>query len=175
MRRRHLLAGLTGAGVVGGAGIATRTGLLDDREAAVTAHELPAIDAPGSSGGTMTVPEPGRVSFVEVFATWCSICEANMPALAIAHASVDDAVQFVSVTNEPLGHVTTRDDVARWWAEHDGSWPVAHDEELGLSDDLGATGVPHAVVLDERNRPTWEHRGRLSAADVEAAIGDALA
>jgi thiol-disulfide isomerase/thioredoxin len=105
-----------------------------------------------------------------LFATWCNVCESMMPELATAHESVGDDVQFLSVTNEPLGNTVTREDVAEWWREHDGSWTVAADGDLELSRRLEASGVPYAFVLDSRNRITWRHRGRTSAETIQSEI-----
>lgn len=160
MKRRELLAGLAGLGTVGGA-VA-----LFDRSGASTGVEavsVDAIDAPGSPGGELRVPEPGRVTFVEFFATWCHVCENSMPAVGAAYDRVGDGVQFVSVTNEPLGHAVTREEVRQWWRDHDGRWPVAADEDLALTEALDVRSVPTVVVLDADNRVTWTGTGKHSA------------
>lgn len=174
MRRREVLAGIGGLGVLGvGAGLALGEVSLSAREG-IEPVELRAVEAPGSSGGTITVPERGEVTFVELFATWCTVCEGMMPEVAAAHEAVGDEVQFVSVTNEPLGNTATAEDVAEWWDEHGGAWPVAHDADLALTEALDASGVPYAFVLDERNRVVWKHRGRGDAEELTAAVRDTL-
>lgn len=178
MRRRDVLAGLVGLGTVGsGAYLLNRNGgpLDTGGQAGVEPVELRAVEAPGSRDEALTVPEPGRVTFVEFFATWCSVCAASMPALAEAHDRVGDDVQFLSVTNEPLGHAVTREEIAAWWADHDGRWTVAPDENLALTEALGASSVPTLVVLDADNEVTWTATGRHSADEIvdriEAARG----
>ena len=172
MRRRELLAGLAGVAAVGVGGASILDGGSSSRVAPVT---VTGIDAPGSRGEQLTVPERGRVTFVEVFATWCSVCKASMEPLADAHDRVGDDVQFVSVSNEPLGHAVSRDELRRWWVAHDGDWQLAADEGLALTEALDATGIPTVVVLDEQNRVTWAATGRHSAATIvehiEAAAG----
>lgn len=172
MRRREFLAGAAGLGVLGGGAVIATGGLdrLRGDDARIDPLQLSGIEAPGSEATTVTVPEPGRVSFVEVFATWCHVCEDAMPELAAAHERVADDVQFVSVTNEPLGRTTTREDVAEWWAEHGGAWQVAADEDLELTAALDATGVPHAAVLDEDNVLRWSGKGAKTADELVAAI-----
>jgi thiol-disulfide isomerase/thioredoxin len=169
MRRRDVLAGLVGLGTVGGgAYLLDREGLPvggADTDG-VEPVELRAVEAPGSRAGSVTVPEPGRVTFVEFFATWCDVCAASMPALAAAHDRVGDDVQFLSVTNEPLGHAVTREEIAAWWADHDGSWTVAPDDDLALTEALGASSVPTMVVLDADNVVTWSGTGEHSADEI---------
>jgi len=173
MRRRELLAGLGGLGVLGG-GAALAFDLVElTEQSGLEAVELEGIEAPGSAGTAVSVPERGGVSVVEFFATWCSVCAASMSELVAVHDRVGDDVQFVSVTNEPLGTTTSRGDVADWWSEHDGDWQVAYDGDLELTQALDATGVPYAFVLDGANDVVWRHRGRIEAGPLESAIEDA--
>jgi len=175
MRRRDLLAGVGSVAVLGG-GAAVAFGVVgSDDGSVVEPIELETIDAEGSATGTVTVPERGEVTFVELFATWCTVCESMMPELAAAHGAIDGDVQFLSVTNEPLGDTVTREDVANWWRHHGGTWTVAADRDLELTHRLEASGVPYSFVLDARNRIVWRHRGRTSAETVRAEIRAAKA
>jgi thiol-disulfide isomerase/thioredoxin len=173
MERRELLAGLGALGVVG-AGAATAFTNFDvtdvaaqengssnegENEYEVAPLELPRFEAPGSTAGTETVPEPGRVTFITLFATWCPTCKREMEPLGTVADQVSDDVQFLSVTNEPVGQTVDREDVVEWWAENDGDWPLAHDEDLELTMALEAPGVPYTVVLDADNRITWADGG----------------
>jgi len=162
MRRRDVIIGLAGLATVGGAaytfGASDATG--------VEPVEIETVAAPGSTAGTALVPERGRVSVVEFFATWCTVCAASMPALRTVHEGLAADVQFVSVTNEPLGHAITRQDVTDWWTEHDGTWLVGLDDDLALTERLDATGVPTLFVLDAENRVTYSHVGEPDAEEV---------
>ena len=168
MRRREVIAGLGSLAVLGGGAALAFSG--DGPSEGVEAVELETLEAPGSEAGTVTVPERGTVTFVELFATWCTVCQSMMPRVAAVHDAVGDEVQFLSVTNEPLGNTITAGDVARWWADRGGAWTVAADTDLELTQRLDATGVPYAVVFDEDNRVTWTHRGLASASELEDAI-----
>lgn len=169
MRRRDLLGGAAGLLVVGGGAAA----LARRPDGGVAPVELEAVEAPGSPAGAIVIPERGRVTFVEFFATWCHVCEETMEPLGEAYDAVDDGVQFVSVTNEPIGHAVTRAEVRDWWAEHDGRWPVALDADLRLTAALDVTGVPAAVVLDADNVVTWKGSGVKPADELVARIGAA--
>lgn len=165
MRRRDVLVGLAGLTTVGAAAVT----LGSTNGAGVDPVEVETLDAPGSDASTSIVPERGRVSVVEVFATWCSVCAASMPALRRIHDAAD-GVQFVSITNEPLGHAITRRDVTDWWTEHGGAWTVGLDTDLALTERLDATGVPTLVVLDADNRITYRHVGEPDVEEVRAQI-----
>lgn len=184
MRRRDLLAGAAALGIFGvgaastfGDGLPGTTSGSEEQSpgtvgATVDPVTLPAIDAPGSPPGERTVPERGRVTFVEMFATWCTTCQASMSELRAAHERADD-VQFVSVNIEPVGETVEKADVTEWWVEYEGSWPVTYDAELELTRRLDATEVPFAAVLDAENTIQWTGRGYKEAdtivAEIEAA------
>lgn len=188
MRRRELIAGLAGLATVGTAAWVSQQQLGAQRQpgtgsgsdpsgestaTGVSPIALETVEAPGSEAGTVTVPARGTVTFVSFFATWCHVCESEMPALAEAHSSVGEDVQFVSVTNEPVGHSVSRADVADWWREHDGNWPVALDADLALTEALSVAGVPKSFVLDADNQVTWSGKGRVPAETIEREIADA--
>ena len=180
MRRRDVLAGAAALAVAGG-GAAVAIGGWEPWEdgEAIEEFELPGIDAPGSQAGTVVVPERGSVTVLELFATWCGVCADLMEPMAAVNEEVGEDVQFVSVTNEPLGRTVTEADVADWWERHDGAWQVAHDDGLELTSALGASGVPYTVVLDEDNVVTWSDSGYKSADEllepIEAALdGDGM-
>lgn len=176
MRRRDLLTTLAAAAATASAGcnaVGTFTSNDDDADDTQEAITVETLDAPGSQAGTTTVPAAERVSFVEFFATTCSICAAQMSTLVEAYRRVGDEVQFLSVTSEPVGYTVTKEEVASWWDDHGGTWPVAVDDGTALSHRYGATSVPTAVVVRPDGTVTWSHTGRTEASDIVDAIRDA--
>ncbi|RQG90674.1 TlpA family protein disulfide reductase [Natrarchaeobius chitinivorans] len=170
MNRRELLAGFAGLGTVGGGVWLLRGG---DPSGDVEPRRLNTVEAPGSPGSPITVPERGRVTFLEFFATWCSVCAQAMPALGEAYDRVGNDVQFVSVTNQPVGHAVSEADIRDWWRDHDGRWPVATDDDLTLTQALDAQTIPTAVVLDENNHITWSGTGAHAADTIVTTLEEA--
>jgi thiol-disulfide isomerase/thioredoxin len=174
MRRREALAGLGALGVFGAGAAVTLGGVdLSGSEAEIEPVDLQRFDAPGSSPGTETVPEPGRVTYLTMFATWCSTCKAKMDPLGEAAQQAPGDVQFISVTNEPIGETIQPQDVVDWWHEYDGNWPVAHDSDLELTQQLDAAGVPYSVVVDADNSVTWSELGYSDAETILDHIAEA--
>ena len=172
MRRRELLAGLGGAAVVGAGGyLAVSSGGSD-----IQPVEIDVFDAPGSPGGELLVPVPGKPTVVDLFATTCPPCKPALDALA---ASRSDAgtVQFVSVTGEYLGDASdrTRADILEWWAVHGGAWPVGHDAENALMNRFEASALPFTAVVDPAGVVVWEHTGVPDSERVKQAIETASA
>ncbi len=165
MRRRDLLAGAASASAVGlGAWTVTSGSLGTGSSVGPDPLVLETIDAPGSEAGEVRVPKPGVVTFIDFFGTWCSPCIEQMAALGRAHDAIKgERVQFLSVTNEPVGETLSREEIARWWADHGGAWTVALDAEDGLTERHDVTRLPTAVVLDPEGTVTWEHTGLVDA------------
>lgn len=174
MHRRDLLAGAAALGVVGIGG-ALAVGGIDFRDDdRIDAVELDGIDASGSEGDPVTVPEAGTVTFVKFFATWCGTCRRMMEFLPGIYEEFGDDLQFVSVTNEPVGTTVEPEDVAAWWDDHGGTWQVAHDDGLTLTDRVDASSIPYAVVLDEENRIRWAEGGYKSDVEIREQLVAAL-
>jgi thiol-disulfide isomerase/thioredoxin len=168
VNRRGLLAGLAGAtlpAVAGCRGSGNATAADGGGRVAVET-----VDAPGSEGGTVTVPAPEGLTFVEFFATTCSVCAAQMPALGEAYRRVGDGVRFLSVTSEPVGRTISRADLAAWWDEHGGTWPVGVDDGLRLTRRYDATAVPTALLLWPDGSVAWRHTGRVDPDRVVDAV-----
>jgi thiol-disulfide isomerase/thioredoxin len=188
MQRRNLLVGLVSLGLLGGGSFVAfggGNGLFQDETVPETTLET--IDARGSQAGETVVPERGSVTVVDFFATWCSDCDQYLGTLAEFHRAVPESVQFVSVTTEQVGSAVTRGEISNWFngeqpgtatavdptAPRRGNWTVALDPSLSLAEPMGATQVPHSVVVDESNRIAWSDPGVHTVDELEAALAQA--
>ncbi len=170
MRRRDLLRTLAGTAVVASAGCSgspTGSTQAGDGQDPITVDLL---DAPGSDGGTATVPAESQVSFVEFFATTCSVCEGQMDTLAEAHETVGSEVQFLSVTSQPVGYTVSRSEVASWWDDHGGSWPIGVDDGTALAQRYDATSVPTALLIRPDGSVAWSHTGEINTDRIVEAV-----
>ncbi|MFK8212793.1 TlpA family protein disulfide reductase [Haloferax volcanii] len=191
MRRRALLSLLAGASVAGLAGcLGGESASPETTEATETtagtasatassgsgSGDLPlvidTVNAQGSSAGEVRIPAEGTPTVLDLFATWCAPCVAQMESLRTLHEEFGDDVAFVSVTNERLGGGLTMDDIRAWWAEHDGNWTVGHDPDSSLMRAVRANGLPYLVVFDADGEATWTHRGLASEENLRAAVED---
>lgn len=172
MRRRDLLGGSVALLALGAAWWSTAGPLGGSQrpEDEVEPVSVETLQTAHSSSGTMTVPVPGTVTVIDVFATWCQACDEQLQNLATAHDSVGDRAAFVSVTNQAMGGGLTRDDVREFWADHAGRWPVALDDEGALTTRIGVEGLPYTVVTDVSGRIVYARQGTTPPADVITAV-----
>lgn len=165
MNRRRFVAAVSGVALAGGAGYAAFARRTND--VAVT---VDTIDARGSTAGRTRLPVPGRPTLIDLFATWCVPCIAQMRRLVPAYESFGDDVEFVSVTNERIGETLTVEDIRRWWSDHGGRWTVGHDPESRLMSELGAGGLPFLALTDDAGEVVWTHRGVASESQLREQL-----
>lgn len=101
----------------------------------------------------------GRVVLVDVWATWCAPCLAEMPTLKQLHAAHGDNLRIIGVSVDSL----PRRDLRQWLARRDITWPQ-------LFDGRGLRG-PLATRLNIESLPRsflFDAAGRLVATDLRA-------
>lgn len=104
----------------------------------------------------------GRVVLVDVWATWCAPCLAEMPTLKRLHETHGDALRIVGVNVDSL----PRRDLRQWLARKDIRWPQLFDGRGlrgPLSTRLNVDSLPRSFLYDAG--------GRLVATDLR---GDTL-
>lgn len=104
----------------------------------------------------------GRVVLIDVWATWCAPCLAEMPTLKRLHTGYGEQLRIVGVNVDSL----PRRDLRQWLARKDITWPQLFDGRGlrgPLSTRLQVESLPRSFLYDTD--------GRLVATDLR---GDAL-
>ena len=168
MRRRSLLAGAGGLGFLGVGAVAhfgrDRLQSTDGEEPDHDPVTLSVVEPAGSDLETITVPDPGRITFVDLFATTCTTCQQQMPDLAKAHEQLGDEVTFVSITSEDP-RIADDDTVTDWWETYEGTWPAARDAEFSFTR-YYRQATPTAILFDSEGLIRWENTGRKTTEEV---------
>jgi thiol-disulfide isomerase/thioredoxin len=134
-----------------------------------SARELPPV-ALRALGGDAT-PRPltelldGRPMVVNLWATWCGPCRAEMPVLAAAQRARPD-VRFVFANQGEGPEVVQRYLAAERLALQD----VWLDIGSGLGPALGSRGLPTTVFFDADGTRVDAHFGLLNAAALQARL-----
>jgi peroxiredoxin len=107
-----------------------------------------------------------EVLLVNIWATWCGPCEAEMPSIQRLHDSLGPRglrVVAVSVDN-------ATEDVRGWVEERGLTFTVLHDPSGRIERDYQTTGVPESFVLDRDHiivkkiigATEWDHPTQVS-------------
>lgn len=135
-------------------------GATPTQKAARPGNPLPTIALPGLDGetsGLASADLAGRVSLVNVFASWCSVCRSEHPML----------MQIAGESDVPLYGINWKDrpDQARKWLADNRSpyRKIGADGGDELGDALGVTGVPETLVIDRRGDIRHRHVGAITS------------
>ncbi|MEQ1616427.1 MAG: DsbE family thiol:disulfide interchange protein [Hyphomicrobiaceae bacterium] len=108
------------------------------------------------AAGLTTADLAGKVSLLNVFASWCPGCLVEHPTL----------MRLARAGAVPMFGVNWKDkpgDGKRWLDKHGSPYLHAGDDRTGrLGIDLGVTGVPETFVVDRTGRIRYRHAGPIT-------------
>lgn len=88
---------------------------------------------------------PGEVVLLNIWATWCGPCEAEMPSMELLHRSyADSGLRIVAVSiDEPGSDATIREFIERYAL----TFEILHDPTKKIIDTYRTAGVPETFVI----------------------------
>lgn len=115
----------------------------------------------------------GKPTVAAFFASWCEVCEAELPGFVQLSHEIGDDINFVGINSQDNGK--GGGDADKWGMT--GAWPIARDiggrNQSGLSvNTFGARGMPLTVIYDEFGTVVHVQRGGLSAAQLVELLED---
>lgn len=113
----------------------------------------------------------GKPTVVAFFASWCEVCEEEMPAMLSLSRQIGDRVNFVGVNTQDNGQGLG--DARKWGIA--GNWPLARDIGNGNGSSLsvvtfGARGSPANVIYDEDGAVVHVQLGGLTNEQIIALL-----
>jgi cytochrome c biogenesis protein CcmG/thiol:disulfide interchange protein DsbE len=132
----------------------------------VPAFELPVLLAPENPQGLVSANQEmlkGKVSLLNVWATWCVTCRQEHEFLNILKAQ--------GVVIYGINYKDNHDDAQRWLAELHNPYVysvIDEDGRLGLN--LGVFGAPETYVIDKQGVIRYKHIGDVNVQVWEKTI-----
>lgn len=114
----------------------------------------------------------GRVVLLNVWATWCKPCRAEMPALQRLQMEYGDRGFDVIGVSIDAGDSA---DIAGFARHVGATYRLWHDADNRVSNVFRTVGVPSTYLVDRQGVLRWQHVGVVDAVDAElrAAIEQA--
>lgn len=132
----------------------------------VPVFELPVLPAPENPSGLVTANQEllkGRVSLLNVWATWCVTCRQEHEFL--------NTLKAQGIPIYGINYKDNNDDAQNWLAELHNPYVfsvIDADGRLGLN--LGVFGAPETYIIDKQGVIRYKHIGDVNAAVWENAI-----
>ena len=130
-------------------------------------QKVPTVTLPwlGTTGAPFrSVDLVGRVHILHLWASWCSVCQAERPKLKALASEAPGAVIGIATLD-----TTQAARAAERLADH--GFPSAVDEDGRLAQALSIEGVPQTLVVSADGRIKRRFRGALSASDLQDIRG----
>jgi cytochrome c biogenesis protein CcmG/thiol:disulfide interchange protein DsbE len=127
----------------------------------------PAISLPAIAeiipGGFSTNDLKGRVTIVNVFASWCVTCLAEHPL--ITKLAADGARVY------GINHRDKAADAITWLRRHGNPYEaIGADTDARASLEWGVTGVPETFIIDANGKIAYKHAGPITPEVLEGKI-----
>ena len=110
--------------------------------------------------------EQNKVVLLNVWATWCGPCRAEMPELQALHD------KYAARGFEVIGASVDEGDsqvVKDFAAQYRITYPLVHDPEGKIAAVLDASVLPTTVLIDRNGRIVLKHIGQIQPKDDELA------
>jgi cytochrome c biogenesis protein CcmG, thiol:disulfide interchange protein DsbE len=154
-------------------GIGLAVGLTRDPStlpSALVDRPVPEFELPGLEGGDGLSSKDlrGRVTLVNVFASWCVPCRVEHPVLMrLAEEGVP--IYGINYKDPP-------DQAQAWLAELGNPFQkIGADRSGRVGIEWGVYGVPETFVVDAEGRIRHRHAGPIQARDLEQTLRPILA
>jgi thiol-disulfide isomerase/thioredoxin len=126
----------------------TRAGLRPERNL----QTLPGFSAPLAnvpvSGSTSLENYRGKVLFLNLWATWCGPCRAEMPSMEKLYQRFKGkGLEILAVNIQEK-----KADVETFMRRNKLTFPVALDQDGSIAQQYGVMGIPTSYILDRQGR-----------------------
>lgn len=148
MSKQWVFVGLVIAGVAAGATIMTKVGSeVAPVQVGATAPDFRVVDL--ATGDSVALHERyrGKVTLVNIWATWCVPCRVEMPAMEQLYDSLAPRGFAIAAVSVDEG---SPDDVRAFGQELDLSFDLLQDRSTRIQQLYQTTGVPESFLLDRR-------------------------
>lgn len=107
----------------------------------------------------------GKPLVVNFWASWCTPCRAEMPAFDKVATRLRSKVTIIGVTDED-DHAASKKAAKAAGA----TYPLLVDTDQALLSDIGITGLPGTVFVDEDGKIVGRHLGALTEDELTKEI-----
>lgn len=127
---------------------------------------LPVTELEGVNGASLDLQETGRARVLNLWATWCTPCRAELPAFDAVAANTT-AVDIIGINTGE-----SADDAAELIEELGLGFRQVVDPRASVQSSLRITGMPATIFVAADGELLEIHSGELDQAELENLIAD---
>ncbi len=133
-------------------------------DAAEPGSHLPSLSVTDLGGSHRDLGDlTGRPLLLNLWATWCAPCRAEMPDLARLHEEF--AARGLRVVGLSLDAPGAAEDIRRFVEKEAIPYDILHDTSGKAATLFGAATLPASFLYDSEGKLSWERHGPLTASD----------
>lgn len=133
-------------------------------------ERLPDVELiPLAGGDAVSLADISGPAVVNLWATWCAPCRAELPDFEEVHQARGDEIRFVGINVGEDG-----DRAAQFVDDVGATYDQFLDSEGFVVTELRTTAMPVTIVLDTDGAVSLRHLGPMDQDDLNAAIDEAL-
>jgi cytochrome c biogenesis protein CcmG/thiol:disulfide interchange protein DsbE len=148
MSKRWIFVGLVVAGVATGATVLSRVGSeVASVEVGATAPDFHAVDLATGDSVTLHQRYRGKVTLLNIWATWCEPCKIEMPAMEGVYQALGPRGFAIAAVSIDEG---SPDEVRAFGQELGLSFDLLQDRSTRIQQIYQTTGVPESFLLNRQ-------------------------
>ena len=126
---------------------------------------MPGVTLAGLDGLQKRFGEPGKVTVINFWATWCPPCREEMPELNKFTSQYRDTVAFYAVNIQEPGET-----VSGFLRQHNYTMPVFLDSDGAVAKLFRVRAIPTTIVADKTGLIKYRTAGAITASELEGII-----
>ncbi len=130
-------------------------------------QRLEVVSLSDLNGSKITLPVEGKISIINLWATWCPPCREEMPELqAFYNKYKNDS----SIAIYLINHAESTQQIKDFMQKNNYDMPILTDDKnIGVKM-LQTRGIPTTVVVDKKGIVVLKKVGPVSLQELEAAV-----
>ena len=127
------------------------------------------LSLPAFTGGTITSASlAGKPTVLNIYASWCQVCNREMPDFQAVHDTLGTKVNFLGVNPQSNDSDSAQAEMVRRTGVH---YPTARDRNDDLLRLFNTSGaLPTTVFIDAAGKVVNVHNGGLDQGALKAAV-----
>lgn len=148
MSKQWAFVGVVLLGFGAGAAVLTRVGReVEPVAVGATAPDFRVLDLATGDSTSLREKYKGKVTLVNIWATWCVPCKVEMPSMERAYRQLAPRGFAIAAVSVDEG---APDDVRRFSQDLDVSFDILQDKSGEIQKTYQTTGVPESFLLNRR-------------------------